>query len=80
MFETTTAAVGRESSTNAAPAQIAETEAPKIRIEQHSIAGMVWFVGWLFTIGFLHLPFWKAVLGIIVWPYYLGDAVRTLLG
>jgi uncharacterized membrane protein len=26
----------------------------------------------LFTIGFLHLTFWKGVLAIVLWPYYLG--------
>ena len=44
----------------------------KIRIEQHSIGGLVWLAGWLFTIGFLHLPFWKALFAIMAWPYYLG--------
>jgi hypothetical protein len=44
----------------------------KIRIEQHSSIGMLWFGGWLFTIGFVHLTFWKALLALIVWPYYLG--------
>jgi hypothetical protein len=44
----------------------------KIKIEQHSCLGMAWFAGWLFTLGFLHLSFWNAVWGIIVWPYYLG--------
>jgi hypothetical protein len=43
-----------------------------IRIEQHSIAGILWFGAWLFTIGFLHLTFWKGVLAIVVWPYFLG--------
>ena len=33
----------------------------KIRIEQHTFMGTVWFAGWLFTIGFLHLAFWKGV-------------------
>lgn len=33
---------------------------------------MVWLGGWLFTLGFLHLTFWKGVLAIVVWPYYLG--------
>ena len=36
------------------------------------LAGPVWAVGWLFTIGFLHLAFWKAVTAIVIWPYYLG--------
>jgi len=44
----------------------------KIKIEQHTFAGGTWFVGWLFTIGFLHLTFWQGVLAIILWPYYLG--------
>jgi hypothetical protein len=79
MIETGTAVVGREGTAEAALDRTAEGEGPKIRIEQHSIAGTVWFVGWLFSIGFLHLPFWKAVLGVIVWPYYLGDALRALL-
>ncbi len=43
-----------------------------ITINQESFAGSLWFVGWLFTIGFLRLRFWKGVLAIIVWPYFLG--------
>jgi len=40
------------------------------------IMGPVWFIGWLFTIGYLHLPFfWKGVLALIIWPYYLGRAL-----
>ncbi|MBW3589111.1 MAG: hypothetical protein KY429_06805 [Actinobacteria bacterium] len=38
--------------------------------------GSFWFVGWLFTIGFVNLPFWRAVLAILLWPYFLGDALR----
>jgi hypothetical protein len=34
--------------------------------------GSVWFIGWLFTIGFLQLHFWKGVFALLVWPYYLG--------
>ena len=35
--------------------------------------GPLWCIGWLFTIGFLKLPFfWKGVLALIIWPYYLG--------
>jgi hypothetical protein len=44
----------------------------KIRIEQHTFTGSAWFAAWLFTIGFLHLTFWKAVFAIVIWPYYLG--------
>lgn len=41
--------------------------------------GSVWFMGWLFTIGFLHLPFMKGALAILLWPYYIGVACSTLL-
>lgn len=34
--------------------------------------GTLWLAGWLFTIGFAQLSFWKAVLAVIVWPYFLG--------
>jgi len=44
----------------------------KIRIEHHSFGGMLWFGAWLFTLGYLHLGFWKGVLAILVWPYFLG--------
>jgi hypothetical protein len=44
----------------------------KIRIEQHTFMGTLWVAAWLFTIGFLHLTFWKGVLAIVLWPYYLG--------
>ncbi len=44
----------------------------KIKIEQHSFAGIFWFGAWLFTIGYLHLTFWKGVFAIVLWPYYLG--------
>jgi len=39
----------------------------------------VWAGGWLFTIGLLHLTFWKGVLAIVLWPYYLGVALSSLL-
>jgi uncharacterized membrane protein len=50
----------------------------KIKIEQHSFTGTLWIMGWLFTIGLLHLAFWKGVLAIVLWPYYLGQLVSTL--
>ena len=34
-----------------------------------------WFAGWLFTIAFAELVWWKIILGIVVWPYYLGLAI-----
>ena len=53
--------------------------ADKIRIEQHSASGLLWLIGWLFTIGLVHLPFWKGVLAVIVWPFYLGSSFSSLL-
>jgi len=38
-------------------------------------AGAFWFAGWLFTISFSHLVWWKIILGIIVWPLFLGQTV-----
>lgn len=38
--------------------------------------GPVGCIGWLFTIGYLHMPFfWKGVLALLIWPYYLGAAL-----
>jgi hypothetical protein len=51
----------------------------RIKIEQHSFMGILWCGAWLFTIGFLHLSFWKGVLAIILWPYYLGVTFSSLL-
>lgn len=51
----------------------------KIRIEHHTVVGGFWFACWLFTIGFLQLGFWKGVLALIVWPYFLGAALSALL-
>lgn len=44
----------------------------RIRIEQHSSIGLLWAAGWLFTLGYLDLSFWRGVWAIVVWPYYLG--------
>ena len=38
--------------------------------------GSFWFMGWLFTIGYLKLAFWKGALALLVWPYYLGVFFR----
>lgn len=44
----------------------------RIKIEQHSSLGVLWIVGWLFSIGFLGLTFGQGVLALLIWPYYLG--------
>jgi hypothetical protein len=38
--------------------------------------GVIWFAGWLFTISFAHLVWWKIILGLVVWPYFLGIVLR----
>ena len=50
----------------------------RIRIEQHSFMGSVWFAGWLFTLGYLQLTFWKGLVGLVIWPYYLGVTLSRL--
>ena len=40
------------------------------------LAGTLWFIGWLFTIGFAQLVWWKAVVGVLAWPYFLGVALH----
>jgi hypothetical protein len=51
----------------------------RIRVEQHSVGGLLWVGGWLFTIGFLHLPFFRGVLAVFLWPYYLGVTFSSML-
>ncbi len=46
--------------------------AGKIKVEHHSSLGIFWFMGWLFSIGFLEFGFWKGVLALFIWPFFLG--------
>ncbi len=55
---------------------MAEETKVKVRTERGGSFGLIWAMGWLFTIGYLHLPVGKAILAIIIWPYYIGVAVR----
>ena len=50
----------------------------KMKNGSAGFAGAFWFAGWLFTLGFGNLVWWKAILGIVVWPFYLGDIVLAL--
>ena len=50
----------------------------RMKIVHHTTPGFVWFGGWLFTIGYLHLSFWKGVLAIVLWAYYLGAHFSSL--
>ena len=59
--------------------ELETTMSERIKIEQHSFGGMLWFGAWLFTLGFLQLSFWKGVWALVAWPYYLGVALAPLL-
>lgn len=52
----------------------------KINVTQHGSTGVLWCIGWLFTIGFLKLGFWNGVLALIIWPYYLGAHLTGIIG
>ena len=45
-------------------------------IQVNAGIGIFWFIGWLFTIAFAELVWWQALLGILIWPYFLGVAAR----
>ena len=49
-----------------------------IRVDLAGLTGMIWFGGWLFTIAYTNLPFWQAVLALIIWPWHLGIAARGI--
>lgn len=55
------------------------TPPQKIHIHQQTFMGMAWFGAWLFTIGYLHLDFWRGVLALVLWPYYIGVHASALL-
>ena len=40
-----------------------------------ALAFTFWFIGWLFTVGYLGLLWWQIILAIVIWPYYLGRAL-----
>ncbi|NLN18221.1 MAG: hypothetical protein GX162_02935 [Firmicutes bacterium] len=38
--------------------------------------GTFWMAAWLFTVGYLGLSVWEAILALIAWPYFLGVHFR----
>ncbi|MGD0805918.1 MAG: hypothetical protein ABSA10_00315 [Anaerolineales bacterium] len=46
------------------------------QVQVGSILGPIWFIGWLFTLAFANLTGWPILISLIIWPYYLGLAVR----
>jgi hypothetical protein len=53
-----------------------EEKSRHAQVNAGTVTGPIWFIGWLFTIAFANLPWWKAVLALVIWPYYLGIAAR----
>jgi hypothetical protein len=71
--------VGEKHAEKAIPQE--ERMGEKSRHESHSVdagalVGPLWFAGWLFTLGFLKLALGKALFALLLWPYYLGVALR----
>lgn len=52
-----------------------DTKEIRGKMEVAGLMGPVWIIGWLFTIGYNDLAFGKAVLALVLWPYYLGSAL-----
>jgi len=48
----------------------------KLRARSKGASSALWLSGWLFTIGFAKLVWWKALLALVVWPYFLGETLR----
>jgi hypothetical protein len=51
-----------------------DTKSTPVRVDAG--IGIFWFIGWLFTIAFAKLVWWQVLLGLVVWPYFLGVAAR----
>jgi hypothetical protein len=52
-----------------------EKKSRVIRVES-GLIGVVWFIGWLFTIAYAQLIWSQAIIAVIIWPYYLGLVLR----
>ena len=48
------------------------------KVEVAGIMGPLWFMGWLFIIGFLKVSFFQGLLALIIWPYYIGDFLSKI--
>ena len=65
-----------ETATTSKPESKSQSKPESAQASSSSLAGTLWFAGWLFTIGFAHLVWWKALLGVLLWPYFLGTEIR----
>lgn len=56
---------------------MASEEKPRVvRVQSGSTAGVFWFAGWMFTTAFAKLIWWKILLALVIWPWYLALTVR----
>ena len=53
-----------------------EEKTKTVKVNNGSAAGAFWTAGWIFTMAFAKLIWWKALLAVIIWPWYLALAVR----
>ncbi len=53
-----------------------ERKEHKMRMRHSSLTGALWFGGWLFTMAFAKLLWWQCIVGLVIWPYYLGQLAR----
>ena len=52
-----------------------ETKTKSVHVNSGT-AGVFWTTGWMFTIAFARLIWWKALLALVIWPWYLALTVR----
>ena len=45
-------------------------------VDRGALVGPIWIIGWLFTIGYVGLPFLKGLIALVLWPYFLGVALK----
>ena len=57
-----------------------DVQVVRSRTQLSGIMGPLWFWGWLYTIGYLHLHVPKAIYAIMIWPYYLGQFFSRSVG
>jgi hypothetical protein len=55
---------------------MSEQSMSRVRPAPNGFGGLLWFGGWLFTIAFARLVWWKAILGLVIWPYYIALVLR----
>lgn len=55
---------------------MADDKPSRIKVQAGGSFGIVWVIGWLFTASYASLVWWQVLLGLFVWPWYLGAALR----